>query len=537
MDFDAIVVGGGHNGLVCAAYLAKAGLRTVVIEARDTVGGCASTVDAIGARVNICNCDHVSFRTTPVMEELALEHHGLRYLDVDPAQLSVPWNGAAPWYLFHSIERTLDSLRLTHPEEVDGYQRYLKAALPAVELIWELATRTPTPRHVTERVLDRRGAGVRTLLTWSRRSVGAVLTDFFRSEALLAPAVVTGPSVWGLSPQTPRTGMGALTYAMKHAGRTGRPVGGSGGVPAALASAITSAGGQLKTSTRVDTIVLEGGRTKGIRTSDGEIIEAPVVVVACDPQIAIVEWLKGAPLNARMQKVQTKWANRPHGDGYESKVDAVIGELPSSRLHELAHGDELGAEPWTPTTIVAPSLAELHAAHGLMGHGRIADRPMLYVNIPSAIDETMRPGGTDHLLSLEVLFTPYALKDGWSGSEEPQRWLTLLDQLCGPGTSASVKQWRAMTPPEYELQFSMRRGHAASFPGGPMAALLGKDRELSRYETPIDGLFLTGAATFPGAGVWGASGRNTALVALRHKPRVMGRGFRVPARNPMRASA
>ena len=87
MQYGAIVIGGGHNGLICAAYLAKAGIPTVVLEARDSVGGCASTVDALDARVNICNCDHVVFRTTPVIDELGLADHGLRYLDPDPSQV------------------------------------------------------------------------------------------------------------------------------------------------------------------------------------------------------------------------------------------------------------------------------------------------------------------------------------------------------------------------------------------------------------------------------------------------------------------
>ena len=98
MDHGAIVVGGGHNGLICAAYLARAGIDTLVVEARPTVGGCASTVDALGARVNICNCDHTVFRTTPIADELDLDRYGLRYLDVDPAQQNLPlrrWPGLA----------------------------------------------------------------------------------------------------------------------------------------------------------------------------------------------------------------------------------------------------------------------------------------------------------------------------------------------------------------------------------------------------------------------------------------------------------
>ena len=130
MDHGAIVVGGGHNGLICATYLARAGIDTLVVEARSSVGGCASTVDALGARVNICNCDHTLVRTTPVLDELDLARHGLRYLDVDPAQQSLRYDGGPAWPVFHDVERTLDGLRRTYPDQVDGYRRYVDAALP-----------------------------------------------------------------------------------------------------------------------------------------------------------------------------------------------------------------------------------------------------------------------------------------------------------------------------------------------------------------------------------------------------------------------
>jgi phytoene dehydrogenase-like protein len=119
-----------------------------------------------------------------------------------------------------------------------------------------------------------------------------------------------------------------------------------------------------------------------------------------------------------------------------------------------------------------------------------------------------------HVLSLEVLYTPYALKGGWPTSSEPARWLELYRPLVQPGFVDGVRRWRAMTPDRYESEFHMPRGHATSFGGGALAAFLGRQPELTRYETPVQGLFLTGAATFPGAGVWGASGRNAATVVL-----------------------
>lgn len=139
---------------------------------------------------------------------------------------------------------------------------------------------------------------------------------------------------------------------------------------------------------------------------------------------------------------------------------------------------------------------------------------MFLVNTPSVRDPAMRPAPGAHVLSLEVLWTPYALRGGWAGSAEPWRWLERLASACEPGLLDSVRAWRAMAPPDYEREFSMDRGYAPSFPGGVMAALTGRQPELSRYWTPVRGLYLTGAATFPGAGVWGASGRNAARVVL-----------------------
>src|SRR5215213_937221 len=163
-DFDAIVVGAGHNGLVCAAYLARAGLRTLLLEARDAVGGTASSEPFAGVTVNICNCDHVTFRTTPVMAELHLADHGLRYLDVEPSQVNLAWSGGPAWAVHKDVERTLDSIAHSYPSEVEGYRRYAKAAMPAVELVFEAANDPPTLRGLTRKVIGRRGAGAATLL-------------------------------------------------------------------------------------------------------------------------------------------------------------------------------------------------------------------------------------------------------------------------------------------------------------------------------------------------------------------------------------
>jgi len=510
----AIIVGGGHNGLVCAAYLARAGIAPLVIEARHQVGGAAATDAAIGARVNVCNCDHGMVRGSRVIEDLDLESHGLRYLELDPAGVALGWDAPGPAPMFRSLERTLEALAVHFPHEVDNYRRYARTAIPVVKLLVELSNAEPTgPSLFTTAVRKLSPAALR-ILQWSRQPVAKVLRGFFTDEGLLGPAMAQGPAVWGVAPDTPGTGMGALALAMKHVNTVGRPVGGSGMLTEAIASSLRAAGGSVMTDTKVAAIVCEGEAVRGVELADGTLIEAPLVIVACDPRQAIVRYLRNAPASAG--EFVRKWRDKPEPEGYESKVDARLTELPrwkgrSDRWAALGFSNQLSA-----TTVVAPSLAEITAAHAAKERGEIADRPMFLINVPSVQDPSLAPPG-EHVFSLEVLYTPYSFRGGWDSPAEPQRWLELAATLFEDGFLDSIADWRANTPAVFDREYGMPRGYATSFPGGPVAALLGRDRELSRYRTPIDGLFLTGAATFPGAGVWGAPGRNTAHTILTSK--------------------
>jgi phytoene dehydrogenase-like protein len=509
IDADVVVIGAGHNGLIVANYLRRAGLDVTLLEARSSVGGCSSTESFGGARVNICNCDHITFRTTPVIEELGLAAHGLRYLDVDPSQLNVPWSDGPAWAIHKSVDRTVEHLRESYPTEADNYRRYADDAVPVARLVLEAAAAGPWRTNLISTVVRRGGRGAARLLRWSRMSAADVMRTYFDDERVAAPALATGPVVWGLSPELPGTGLGALTYAFRHAASVGRPVGGSGMLAASLEAAFVAAGGRLLLSTAASAIVVDQGRVAAVRTTDGRSIRCRLVVSAADPGRTIVDWLQNPPSGAG--PMIERWRNARHQSGYESKIDAIVDALPRYRQN-----NRLDIDPLAPSAMIVPSIDEMHRAFLAIGDGRVAERPVLFANLPTVLDPSMAPHGR-HVFSLEALFTPYDVVGGWTDSPEPRRWLDLYAGLLDNGEEflSGLGDWRAMTPDRYESEFHMPEGHATSFAGGPLAALRGDPPELTRYRTAVPGLFLCGAATFPGAGVWGASGRHCATAVLR----------------------
>lgn len=516
---DVVVIGGGHNGLTAAAYLSRAGRSVLVIEARETVGGCASTLDVLGgARVNVCNCDHSLIRGTGVIEELELARHGLEYLELDPAQIMAPWDGAPPWMLFRDVDRTLESLsRSGRGHQVAGYRRYVEELAPAAELVVEMMAGPPRLGSVARRLAGRRGRGLPGLLRMSRLSCADVLARYFTDESLLTGASTTGPAVWGLPPQTPGTGLGALGYVFRHISPVGRPVGGSGVLTDALGRAVVAAGGEIRAGVRVARIDQSGGRTTGVTLDTGERIHASAVVATGDPRATLVDLLATAEpaTPERAVRLVDRWRQRGGTEGYESKIDAIVDQPPRLLGLPSEHLAAVGAEPETGTTLVmTPSMDELRAGLDVARRGEVPARPPMLANTPSVLDPTVAGADAAHVFSLEVLFTPYALDGGWERTREPQRWMRRFAERVEPGFLGGVRGTRVTTPLDYERDFSMPRGYAPSFAGGPLSALFGRDRELTRYATDLPGLFLSGAGTFPGAGVSGAPGRNAAGVVL-----------------------
>ena len=202
----------------------------------------------------------------------------------------------------------------------------------------------------------------------------------------------------------------------------------------------------------------------------------------------------------------------PVPEGYESKIDAVLNELPEPTWGDKIRATHNGLDPLGQTTIISPSPQDLVQAHEMRPLGKVATKPTMLIDIPSVPDPTLKTASGGHILSLEVLFTPYSTPGGWESSNEPRRWLDIWGSFMKSEGIEKVEKWRVMTPENYENEFSMHKGHTPSFGTSPLSTFFGRDKELTRYKTSIDGLYLSGAATYPGAGIVGISGKNAAYV-------------------------
>ncbi len=353
------------------------------------------------------------------------------------------------WPVFHDIERTLDALSA----HLSGRGRRLPP-LPgrrdprgrARWSSWPTSRRRPVP--CLRRVAGRRARGVHHLLRWSRRSVGDVLQDFFTRGRGDGARGRGRPGRVGALPVHARHR--PRRTDLRHEARRRRSAGRSAAVapsPTRCAARSRPRVAPLRTGAHVAAILCEGERVRGVELADGTVIEAP------DRGLGLrsphdVRAAGFAILRPRPRRSIDRWQAAPGHDGYESQgrrrhrrpcrpTTSSIRPLP----------DRLGYDPLHATTIVAPPLDEMAAAHRLMADGRVAEQPMFFANVPSVLDPSLRVDGR-HVFSLEVLYTPYATPGRLDRERRsPQRWLERLRRRCvSPGFLDGVRRWRAMTP-------------------------------------------------------------------------------------------
>jgi phytoene dehydrogenase-like protein len=518
--YDAIVIGAGHNGLVCAGLLARAGLRVLVLERRPVVGGAAAT-EAVwpGYRVNT-GCDDARLLRPRVVEALDLTRHGLEFLNGPGTVVSLQPEGR-PLILWRDAVKTHAEVARYSSADAAAYPRFLTSAHRMIQALDGLTFLTP-PKLAEAApgdwlpwarwALKARGLGEGDLMALLRllpMPAADLLGEYFESEALkgvLAAAAVIG-APWG--PLAAGTGFNLLYQMLGPAGGQRFVRGGAGQVSLALASAARAHGAEIRTQAGVARIILEddglNGRAVGVALLTGQALTGRLIVSNADPRHTLFDLVGPAGLEPRFMRQVRSVRFR----GATAKVNLSLGALP--RFRGLP-GDECLAGH----IVVSPSLDYVERAADSAKYGEISDQPVLDAVIPTRLDASLAPGGR-HILSITAQWAPYHLCSGdWDAQRE-----ALGDRIVAtlaahaPDLPGLVEHRQVLTPLDYERAYGLTEG---SLFHGEMALdqllFMRPVAGCGRYRTPVAGLYLCGAGTHPGGGLTGAPGFNAAREIL-----------------------
>ncbi len=513
--FDCIVVGGGHNGLACAAYLARAGRSVLVLEAAARLGGAAATREfAPGFRVS-AGAHLLHQMPARLIDELQLERHGLRWAaqSMPTAALAA---GAAP--LLMDGER-LDGPAT--PADVAAYQDFRSQMGRFAAALHPMLDSMP-PRLGTDRWSDRLsllGIGwrirrlgrrdMRELLRIAGMNAYDLLTEHFSSTLLQGAFGFDAVLGSNFGPRAPGTVM-TLLYRMaaQHgAGERGLalPAGGLGAVSDALAAAARAAGAEIRLAALVARVTVTNDRVTGVTLQSGESIAAGAVISSADPKSSLLGLLGPEHLD-------TSFVRRVHHlrtRGLAAKLHLALDGLPQFGGLPAAAGNA--------RLLIAPGLDYIERAFNHSKYGEYSRAPALELTLPTVSDASLAPAGK-HVLSAIVHYAPYELRGGWEQHRDAfvSGIIDTLEQYA-PGLRGLVRASELLAPPDIEREFRIRGGHwhhadlalDQFFAVRPVPGA-------TQHRTPLPGYFLCGAGCHPGGGVMGIAGRNAArqVIAL-----------------------
>ncbi|MFB8788455.1 MAG: NAD(P)/FAD-dependent oxidoreductase [Potamolinea sp.] len=534
-SYDVVIIGAGHNGLTCAAYLLKSGYSVLLLEKRSVPGGAATTEEVMpkeapGFKFNLCAIDHEFIHLGPVVEELELEKYGLEYLWCDPVVFCPHPDGK--YFLAHkSVEKTCAEIARYSERDAKKYAEFTD--------YWQRVTKAITPMFNAppKSIIDILGnygwknvqelisvvGGVDKALDWIRNMLTSpedILNEWFDSEFLKAPLARLA-SEFGAPPSQKTIAIGAMMMSMRHNPGMARPRGGTGALVKALLNLVKAKGGVVLTDQHVEQVLVDDGRAVGVRVAGGKEYRANRGVISnIDARRLFLQLIDPADINAADPNLRERVERRiVNNNETILKIDCALSEVP--RFERFDHKEEY----LIGSVLIADSVAHVEQAHSLATMGIIPDsNPSMYLDVPTVLDPTMAPDGK-HTLWIEF-FAPYQIAGaqgtglkgtGWTDELKNKVADRVIDKLAdyAPNIKNSIMARRVESPAELGERLGAYKGNYYHIDMSLDQMIFFRPLpEIANYKTPIDNLYLTGAGTHPGGSISGMPGRNCARVFL-----------------------
>ena len=523
--YDVIIVGGGHNGLTCAAYVARAGRKVLVLERRERVGGAATSEEVFpGFRFSVFSYV-VSLLRPEIIRELELSRHGLQILPLESTLTPLAKGDRAGDYLAQWSDHDQNRRELARhsPRDAEAYDEFgllLHRMARAVKPLLSAAPPDPAsldPRELWEMLrLGRyfRGLPEKDLhALWKLLTMSSAdyLDEWFESEALKGTKSASGIIGTLLGPRSPGTAYVLLHHYMGELDGVfrawGFARGGNGSVSTAIAAAAQAHGAEIRTQAAVAKIFVSGGRASAVVLESGEELHAPVIVSGADPRRTFLGLVGEGELPEDFAGAIKRFKFR----GASAKVNLALAEPPRFTCLPEPGPHLRGA------VSISPSVDYLERAYDDAKYGAISRRPYMDIIMPSMLDPSMAPPGK-HVMSIFVQYAPYHLSDGWSDARREELGDTVVNTLAeyAPNLPGAILHRQVITPADIERIVGLSEGNI--FQGElslQQMFFLRPAPAWARYRTPIRGLYQCGSGTHPGGGVMGAAGRNAAMAILK----------------------